>query len=46
MKGLLCKDFMLLKEQKFSLLLIFAIAVGMTAFSASPSFVIGYFSFI
>ena len=46
MKGLLCKDFMLLKEQKLSLLLIFAIAVGMTTFSASPSFAIGYFSFI
>ena len=48
MKGLLIKDFKLLKVQKNSFLLILCIAIGMEIFtnSTSSSFIIGYLSFV
>ena len=44
MKGLLIKDFKLLKVQKNSFLLILCIAIGMEIFtnSTSSSFIIGF----
>lgn len=46
MKGLLIKDFMLLKNQKSSLLIVAVIAVAMTAYLENTSFLIAYLAFI
>ncbi|WP_217587946.1 ABC-2 transporter permease [Lentibacillus saliphilus] len=46
MKGLLIKDFKLMKAQKHFYLLIVAIAVGMAVFTEVSSFIIGYMAFI
>ena len=48
MKGLLIKDFKLLKVQKNFFLLILCIAIGMEIFtnSTSSSFIIGFLSFV
>lgn len=46
MKGLLIKDFKLVKVQKNFFLLIVAIAIGMAMFTDDSSFIIGYMSFI
>lgn len=46
MKGLLVKDFKLMKGQKNFFFIIIAISVGMAAFSDDLSFMIGFFSFV
>lgn len=46
MKGLLIKDFKLLRGQKTLLILVVFIAVGMLASLSNPGFVIGYMTFI
>ena len=46
MKGLLIKDFKLIKMQKTFFLLILAITVGMTVFSFELSFILGYLPFV
>lgn len=46
MKGLLVKDFKILKLQKNTLFLFLFIAIWMTAFFDNASFVIGYFTFV
>lgn len=46
MKGLLIKDFKLMKMQKTFFLLILAITVGMTVFSFEISFILGYLPFV
>lgn len=46
MKGLLVKDFKILKLQKNTLFLFLFIAIWLTAFSDNASFIIGYFTFV
>lgn len=46
MKGLLIKDFKLMKTQKNYFLLILAITVGMSAFSEDVSFTMGFLTFV
>lgn len=46
MKGLLIKDFKLMKGQKNFFFIIIAISVGMAAFSDDLSFLIGFLSFV
>lgn len=46
MKGLLIKDFMLMKNQKNFFIMLIVIAVGMTYFSNDCSFIVGYLTFI
>jgi len=46
MKGLLVKDFKLLKQQKNSLLYFLIIAFGLTLSTDNVSFIIGFFTFI
>lgn len=46
MKGLLMKDFRLLKTQKNFFILIVAIAIGMALFTKDCSFIIGYLTFV
>lgn len=46
MKGLLVKDFKLMKMQKNFFLIIVAVAIGMTAFSDDVSFAFGFLTFV
>lgn len=46
MKGLLIKDFKLMKGQKNFFLLVFVVALGMVVFTQNTLFVIGYMAFI
>lgn len=46
MKGLLVKDFKLMKGQKSFFFIIFAISVGIVAFSDDSSFMIGFLPFV
>lgn len=46
MKGLLIKDFRLMKNMKNSMVLILLIAVGMSAYSTDTTFIITYLSII
>lgn len=46
MKGLLIKDFKLLKNQKNFFIILIAIATGMSAYMEDVSFIIGYLTFI
>lgn len=46
MKGLLIKDFRLLKNQRISLLVIAVVAVGMSAYLEDSSFIITYISLV
>ena len=46
MKGLLIKDFKLMKEQKNFLLIILIITIGMSLFTNDLSFALGFLTFI
>ena len=46
MKGLLIKDFMLLKNQKSFFIIIVAAAIGMSTLMENSSFIIGYIAVI
>ena len=46
MKGLLIKDFKLLKNQKNFFIILIAISIGMSAYMEDVSFIIGYLTFI
>lgn len=46
MKGLLIKDFKLMKGQKTFFILIVAISAGIAAFSDNPSFIINFLPFV
>ena len=46
MKGLLIKDFKLLKNQKNFFIILIAIVIGMSAYMEDVSFIIGYLTFI
>ena len=45
MKGLLIKDFQLLKAQKSFFIVLIAVAVGMGLFSYDTSFITGFLTF-
>lgn len=46
MKGLLIKDFKLLKNQKNFFIILVVISIGMSAFMEDVSFIIGYLTFV
>lgn len=46
MKGLLIKDFKLMKGQKYFFILIFIVALGMSLFSDDVTFALGFLTFV